>query len=129
MVQLVAGGPIAAVNSCCHCLQRRWLPHPQEQPPHRAVPQQIHVIDRIGAATMPATFNPAAEPGPPATVTCLPANSPSPARCANPSTETNPAADTKFGSSNTAQRTGATTAPGATTATWSTPTTGSLRRP
>ena len=60
-------------------------------------------------ATIPATnadtFNPAANPAPPGTVSRCSANSISPARSANRIAGTSPACATKFGSSNTADRT------------------------
>ena len=61
-------------------------------------------------ATMPATsadtFNPAAWPGPPATVRCRSASSIRPALPAIAIAGTSPACDTRFGSSNTIDRTG-----------------------
>ena len=58
-------------------------------------------------ATSADTFAPPAQPAPPGTVRCWPANSPSDARCARGSTGTSPAADTRLGSSTRADRTGA----------------------
>ena len=56
-------------------------------------------------ATSADTFNPAAWPGPPATLSCRSASSTKPALVANDIAGTSPACDTRFGSSNTMDRT------------------------
>jgi hypothetical protein len=90
--------------------QRRRCVGPVEQPAHRAVPQQRHVIDRVRSCDIPqtsaVTFPPAFAPLSVGTVSRSPARSPSPASAASFITGTSPAADTRFGSSNVAPATG-----------------------
>jgi hypothetical protein len=84
--------------------QRRRARRPGEDPPHPAVPQHRHVIDRVRTGDHPtdskATFNPAFAPLPVGTLRCSSASSLNPARSASASTGTRPPADTRFGSSN-----------------------------
>ena len=82
--------------------QRGRGPHPAEQLRHRAVPQQAHVVDRVGAAAMPATRQPTFTSGYTpvlaAIVTWRRTRDSSPARSASAITGTSPPRDTRFGS-------------------------------
>ena len=87
--------------------QRGRRPDPVEQLRHRAVPQQVHVIDRVGAAAMPATRQPTLTSGYTpvlaAILTWRRTRASSPARSASAMTGTSPPRDTRFGSSKDAE--------------------------
>jgi hypothetical protein len=86
--------------------ERARRPDPGEQIRHRAVAQQVHVIDRVSARGHPATRQPIFTSGYTPVFaeisTCRRIRPARPARSARDITGTSPARDTRFGSSNDA---------------------------
>ena len=99
----VAPGIAAQVRA-----QRGRRPDAAEQRAHRAVPQQVHVIDAVRARRHPGDqardLQVRVDAAFPARADVLRDQVASPARCARAITGTSPACDTRFGSSNDALR-------------------------
>ena len=87
--------------------QRRGSPTLGEHPVHPAVAQQVHAVDGVRPATIPATkaatLIAGFDPGEPGTRTWAAARSCRPARSARVMTGMSPAHDTRFGSSKAAE--------------------------